>query len=905
MLPAVDEVTNDLHGHIQGLIKDVIDEPDFVAEFEILNRIDESDAAAYIMDDAYQLLAETNASIARVRTCRTALRQYETKAESVVDTHRERLPIAISVLAVGVSIPALSPVFMWAAWSYYSAALGGFLGFLAGMGMLFAGIASCALVFSLVRRHWEPDKTFGMLGALIAVGISGVIATFLLVWRSWQATYRDAGPFAWLIWAAVVTIVIVLMAVILAQIGDQLERHDLSKQSLLLLQRSSGLLFLAGICGIVAGVTVVVFTAIPGSEAASLAAVAAFMIPLTRATAIPLIYSACYQLKPLFVADLDEQRLMSEDKRLEKELHDAMADWQQAMRVAIRDRLRPWLTKIKTPDFSVELRIVNSDGLLQMHARDSIVATKGVFSPFEIQVSQVNGGAIGVAGPQGVGKSTLLEAYRNGRFIGAGREHLVVFESVPVRYDPRDFALHLYAALCKAVVGFAERHASGQVSMWKQRLIGLLGRLPQPAVILGWLLIGYVGVVLVGGRGLSRYGWAAFAPWVLVAAFGALILWLIDARRTRAMPQDRLASNIATDLPTLSAVARTKLLDIQFQQRHTSGWSGNLSTAFGLGASRSISLERTRQAMSYPELVRDFRDFLAATVEVIAKLDTAAVTPVAIIIDELDKVQMPDQAQEFVNEVKALFGIEVPGSIFLVSVSEEALTSFEQRGLPLRAAFDSTFDIIFRIDYLNLDDTRTLLGNRVVGIGEPFICLCYAFSGGLPREIIRRARTIVGCGETSLTKVAQALVAHDMRAKEKALRTLIGRRAEAEPHSSELIRHLDGYNMLDTGHVLASLQNPPMRRADFQSADKEAHDLFELEIEALCYRYYCATILAVFNNSLTQERLSRGGESDEPSSFSRLADARRLLTVNARVAWFTVTSFRRAWQLEVVEPPWQ
>ena len=55
-------------------------------------------------------------------------------------------------------------------------------------------------------------------------------------------------------------------------------------------------------------------------------------------------------------------------------------------------------------------------------------------------------------------------------------------------------------------------------------------------------------------------------------------------------------------------------------------------------------------------------------------------------IDELDKLT-PDQARTFLNGAKAFFGI--PGASFVVSVSEDAMSDFERRRLPIRDAFDS------------------------------------------------------------------------------------------------------------------------------------------------------------------------------------------------------------------------
>ena len=65
------------------------------------------------------------------------------------------------------------------------------------------------------------------------------------------------------------------------------------------------------------------------------------------------------------------------------------------------------------------------------------------------------------------------------------------------------------------------------------------------------------------------------------------------------------------------------------------------------------------------------------------------ISGITIAIDELDKFADPVQAHEFVNEVKTVFGVN--SCVFLVSVSDDALASFERRGIPVRDALDSAF----------------------------------------------------------------------------------------------------------------------------------------------------------------------------------------------------------------------
>src|SRR5215216_3452917 len=90
---------------------------------------------------------------------------------------------------------------------------------------------------------------------------------------------------------------------------------------------------------------------------------------------------------------------------------------------------------------------------------------------------------------------------------------------------------------------------------------------------------------------------------------------------------------------------------------------------------------------------------------------------------------------------EGVFGVR--GCYYLVSVSEDAMSGFEQRGLPFRDVFDSSFDAIERVGYLSFAETQSVLDRRVVGLPVPFQVLCHSLSGGLPRDLIRVARELV------------------------------------------------------------------------------------------------------------------------------------------------------------------
>jgi hypothetical protein len=275
--------------------------------------------------------------------------------------------------------------------------------------------------------------------------------------------------------------------------------------------------------------------------------------------------------------------------------------------------------------------------------------------------------------------------------------------------------------------------------------------------------------------------------------------------------------------------------------------------------------------------------------------------PIAIIIDELDKITSSEGAQEFVNEVKSLFNVDVAGCLFLVSVSEEALASFERQGV-VRDAFDSAFDSIFRVDYLTLDDSTRLLNHRIIGLPDPFICLAHCLSGGLPRDLIRIARAMVSLtGEAkTLEEVTCKLLGEDLQRKASAFRSIISKIDSCEPYTSLLMRHVELHTAPESSLLFRAAKNAALQGA---REDEFYADLLSLQSEYLAYLYFTATMLQVFSNRLRPEQLIRGRASAHAGSFEMLASARQLLSVNARFAWLRLDEFREAWELVTAAPP--
>jgi hypothetical protein len=258
-----------------------------------------------------------------------------------------------------------------------------------------------------------------------------------------------------------------------------------------------------------------------------------------------------------------------------------------------------------------------------------------------------------------------------------------------------------------------------------------------------------------------------------------------------------------------------------------------LKIPVGLDLGTSVGLTLAQRPESLPELVQRFRVFVADV--------TRAYDNVVLIgIDELDKLKTAQQAESFLNGLKSVFGIS--GCFYLISVSENALASFERRGIGFRDAFDSALDDVLQLDFLDLDQARSLLNRRILRLPDPFLQVCHMLSGGLPRDLIRQARSLLDIaaaqqnGIMSLRTAVDLLTTRDLAARVRATGIAI-RSLKELPETSALlieIASLPIESTADEGRISADLKSrlialEPMR------ASEEGRTLLRYVEELLVY----------------------------------------------------------------------
>jgi hypothetical protein len=504
-------------------------------------------------------------------------------------------------------------------------------------------------------------------------------------------------------------------------------------------------------------------------------------------------------------------------------------------------------------------------------------------------IGSMSAGSIGIAGPRGAGKSTLIRRFVSGRGMLDGRKLVSVVVSAPVEYEPRDFVLHLFERLTNEVAGQPLEVREAPVSVPSRT---------KAVVITLWIGVAAaaLGAIVLIANAFSwtpniSSGWILGALLVLAGLTASILAY--RELRWRAVASFGTRS-IVTE-PELRFRAEQLRKQINFQQSFTEGWSGSLRLPAGVEIGTDASVSLAERQLSLPDIVQLFQGFVR---------ELAVSYRVIIGIDEIDKIENKDAAHRFLNDVKAVFGIE--GCYYLVSISEDAMSDFDRRGLPFRDAFDSAFDEVVRVDFLKLRDTNEFLARRVIGMSVPFICLSHCVSGGLPRDVIRVAREIVARSERPeeqrhVAAVARGLILAELMRKCDAV-SLAARSIAIEPESGELIRWVRAARDLNpTPEALGAhcASAPPRLCRDFEGREANAaafERLRALAGELVGFVYFAATVLQFFAASVGRASLEEGQLGTiEEKRLDRLAEARQLFAINAAFAWERVSAFRNAW----------
>jgi hypothetical protein len=568
------------------------------------------------------------------------------------------------------------------------------------------------------------------------------------------------------------------------------------------------------------------------------------------------------------------------------------------------------------------LHELSAYGLAEVSTHDWEMSTAALARVRDL-MRTMPGGTIGVAGPRGAGKTTLLRAlYReNEGFTDDARSRpgrvdgISIMVAAPVAYEPREFVTMLFVGACNKVLHRREsgpRVGRDAASTRSRRGLLLRG-------LRAYLSVQATGVVLiVAGLLLLRRlavppardieGWALLIVGYLVVMAGILRQWRwIRARgRTAPDPEKELRDSAAVHLN-----------DLQFEHTETRGTKGKWDLPrVGLGLELTATDEIARRELSYAEIVSGLRAFLDQCAR--ARIEIATVTQplrgdedpatqgvqprLIVAIDELDKLASIETAREFMNELKALFGIQ--DCFFLISISEDAMASFETRGLPFRDVFDSSLDEVVTVSSLTLLESRELLIRRVDGLELPFIALLHCVAGGVARDVIRHARGLVLLsqrphGQIGLGEVCSHIVREELRSKGSAIIAAVRATPFTRP-PSQLLAFAERLRSAEPTHdeltqLRGAAQNPQLSAGLHPNEEAATVRLSRIAGELDGFLYFLIALLELFDDELSEQRLLEDERSEDPRArIGHLAHARQAFGAGSGLAVAMIDEWREA-----------
>jgi hypothetical protein len=167
----------------------------------------------------------------------------------------------------------------------------------------------------------------------------------------------------------------------------------------------------------------------------------------------------------------------------------------------------------------------------------------------------------------------------------------------------------------------------------------------------------------------------------------------------------------------------------------------------GVRGRRSRERELVERPATLSSFISDFRT--------LAELANEECGQLVIAIDELDKMDRPEEVRALLRDIKGIF--DVPGVFFLVSVSHEAVRSLNLGALDERNEFNSSFYAVFELPPATPEWCAGLL-NRRGGVPREVALVLAVLAGGNPRELLRLAEavgSVVTGGEAAVRAIRE------------------------------------------------------------------------------------------------------------------------------------------------------
>ncbi|MFI8802680.1 hypothetical protein [Micromonospora chalcea] len=565
-----------------------------------------------------------------------------------------------------------------------------------------------------------------------------------------------------------------------------------------------------------------------------------------------------------------------------KQFRELVNDWKSLWAVvlqAVRPRIRVVINDIANEETPMLLRLDQAPGL-GSSAESHYRLTRPEQDRLHVLTRELGASAVAVSGPRGAGKTTLLYGMRD----QAGPPFdLIVSVDAPSSYDPREFTMLLHRSICEEVI----RAVGRPEKVVLRKLVNFLRKTARVAIFLSIL------AVLLGSSSVEAEVWLkGLAPRIYpvndtqlqmyVVGLGGLFFFLSVLR----LPAGTLGGRAMLDQ------AQAELRRLKYLQSVSIEKSGVLKLKLGFDLGRKATRQLVEQAASLPDVVVAYRRFAADVSHWWRRALRSQAGSLIVVIDELDRINDGEVAERFINEIKGVFGVE--NCTYLVTVSEDALALFERRMVGIRPALDSTFDEVLRLTILRFYQSYGLLARRLVGFPEPFIALCHAMSGGLPRELLRTARSLIdekrASGNEGLADLTKGLVASDIARLKNGLTSRVADEALRGGSDRLLVfladEHWPGEGYGEVVAASVELLTKEMNERSDPLVERTAH---QLGVSLLFY----GTMLETFGN----DSFISAPSSDLIVLAESLAGVRTILPTSTRLAEIRLNALRQEMQL--------
>lgn len=462
--------------------------------------------------------------------------------------------------------------------------------------------------------------------------------------------------------------------------------------------------------------------------------------------------------------------------------------------------------------------------------------------------------AVGIAGPRGTGKSTLMEMLR----FDPELDCIGVRIPAPRRYEPA------------ALVRLIHRTVATEV-LWPG--IAWLPAPPQRSrdSAASWVIRPFIAVTVIS---LWIYLWFRDAAARStnptdhgMRVGGTTVFLLIAGGVVLTVAGSTLWSALARLTSRMESAARSSAASLARRELERLDYSTAVQTKTSIGWKLGIATATGEDQISLTERQSTDADMVGALSGFLRELRLRSEKRILICLDELDKIEKSEDVVAMINGIKDLF--HIPEVHVVVSVSTDAMHSFAARGVLVRDVFDSAFDTVVQVRRMNADESRDVLWHRATNFSVPAMMFCHVWSGGHPRDLIRAARACVTVRAQArrtlkLAEVADAVVLRDaIDLLEAAAGKLSDRQRSTGPEETDGEERCDRTQVRDIlilRELLLEATGPlherirPLLTDEYFPAIDDLPDESSALVRALNpYMRFAACISDFFGNELTAE----------------------------------------------------